>query len=208
MSPKESWTLDSLWAKLRDLKETARKQAERLSINNGRIMQLDKRASLVRDPKARELAKIEVRKLAGSQSGIASRIRLFSDMWKRLMKTVTEFLSKLRVKVPGGLGEPITIVSATVIAAVLVAIAFIVKVKFDNDRMDKLIQERGAIIEGMVSGQITPEAARQMVDQLNQSSPAGQQDALGVSNVLGSAAPIALAVAAIVVVPMLFKSRG
>lgn len=200
-----SWTVNTLRDKLAELKASARREFDRHAINNGRIVNLKRLAGGIRNAKDRAAAYKAIDQLAQQQQGTASLIRSFNAKWKSAVDAAKRFLASVNVGWPKGLGEPISIVTAATVVLVLAAIAMILKIQGDNTAAEKRIAARSSVVNAILSGQVSPGQAHEILNDLQQNDAPKPGDPLGISTVFQSATPIVLAGAAILLLPSILK---
>jgi hypothetical protein len=151
------------------------------------------------------IAQVEVRHRASK-----NMLDTVNNAWRRLVAETKGWLKSnptlVAPKGLNGLDSPIVIVPVVVVGLMFLAKAFVDHARLQNDRIKTQIDERARVVDAMMRGQITVQQGSQILNDLQIEDT--NRDPLGITNTVQAMLPLALAVAAIVIVPSLLRKSN
>jgi hypothetical protein len=199
-------TVEGFAAKARELKASASRQSDILSLNNGRLKKLAAKVEKIADAGTRGRARSRVSSLVANQGRIAGMMRSFNSAWRAVMAKFKTWADQLKVPMPSGLGAAIAVVPAVIVGALGLAAAGVAAIALGNANASKAIDRQEQIIDAVVAGKIDGKEASDLMAQVRPDPPKGP-DPLGLSTLSTSLTPIVIAAAVVAVVGMTAKGR-
>lgn len=202
------WTRDRLIDVLARIESDVRKQRDQISTMNGQVIELDRQARRITDPRKRAAALEAIKGLVRRQEQLVAAWRVFSQRTGEAVAKGRAFLGAERGGQLGDLGIVAVPVQVATVAGIALAaslwIAGTIAVQ-----LAQLAKQRG-LQQAVINGQVTPEQAVTMTQQWEREAraQAPQGDPLGITNIVEALVPIGLILLAVVVAPPLLEAMS
>lgn len=198
------WTVEQLRGALARIQRDAERKRVEISTLNGKLITLEQRAKTIADPQKRATALAAIKALVQRQVKIVAAWRTFSKRTAELAQRARVFLggaAQLSGTEMGEIGAvfiPPALAALAIVA--LVAVVWLSKAILAQQHAVKVHEQ---LLNAWLSGQLTDaqyhEASQQIDHEAQAMEPPG--DPFGITKIAEALIPLALIVAAIVVLP-------
>lgn len=202
------WAIDQL----RRLEAAALARRTEITVNNGRIVEGDRRAQAIADPAVRAAARARYHQLAQEQARIAAAYRTFGAKVAEVAGKVRAWLHANGYSTQlGALGvAPIALPTAIVALLSLGAVVWAANTFLEriNNAQGKAVDGANAVVSARLNGQIGHD---QMVETLRAQqrlyeATKPKADPLGLANLAEALVPIGIVVVAVILGPPLIRA--
>jgi hypothetical protein len=181
-----------------------------ISMNNARIMEIDRNADQIPDPAKRAIAKAQIRKFVARQAELMRAYKAtgqkFNDAYAKMKAWLRE-RGLLNDSGMHGLGGGPLLAPFLIGAAVAFVVIWAVNARKDNAKQSAVLPLVAQAVGQYTSGNSTTEQFNTVMDRLMEmSKPNPPQDPFGLANLAKELTPLALVVLGFLVLPPIVKS--
>jgi len=206
------WGIDQVFAQLNNVVSQAHAERSQIYLNTAHLNDLTAVSTSIADPAARQAMKDWLEKSWTRQREVSNLYRMFADKFANAAAALKQFLidNGIEPTVPG-LGAAPLLVPIVVVGLVLTATAMVIYIHEKNVPQTKAIEFQ---MQGLSALQSGGASVAQLIDYMNKSEAtvAGMKptspDPFGLTGFAQALVPVALIVAAAVIVPRLLPSRA
>jgi hypothetical protein len=179
-----------------------------LRMNNGLVMQINQRVSAIPDQETRDKARAAIQIWVARQAELVSSYRDFTRKWTDALNKARAFLSGMGLA-PGTLGQ-LQVIPIAIIAGILITVGgYIVSLQIRSANQRKALDMISEVTDKWGQGKLNEVQARSILASIDASQKAAEpSDPFGLSKMLEKAAPIAMILGAVLLLPPLLEAFG